>query len=111
MCKCTPNLKTPFCGKPGCVWPISGTNRPSALDVLCDEHQTTEDGAEIWFAVYNLKAVRGQPMALFRTRADAELVGRGMTLSECEIQPVTIRLPSAAQRPQAPMPPITVIGG
>lgn len=21
MCKCTPNLRTPFCGKPGCEWP------------------------------------------------------------------------------------------
>lgn len=21
MCKCTPNLRTPFCGKPGCQWP------------------------------------------------------------------------------------------
>lgn len=21
MCKCTPNIKTPFCGKPECEWP------------------------------------------------------------------------------------------
>ena len=21
MCKCTPNIRTPFCGKPGCEWP------------------------------------------------------------------------------------------
>ena len=21
MCKCTPSIRTPFCGKPGCVWP------------------------------------------------------------------------------------------
>lgn len=21
MCRCTPNLRTPFCGKPGCEWP------------------------------------------------------------------------------------------
>ena len=21
MCKCTPNIKTPFCGNPGCEWP------------------------------------------------------------------------------------------
>lgn len=20
MCKCTPNVRTPFCGKPGCEW-------------------------------------------------------------------------------------------
>lgn len=23
MCKCTPNIRTPFCGKPGCEWPGS----------------------------------------------------------------------------------------
>lgn len=21
MCKCTPEIRTPFCGKPGCQWP------------------------------------------------------------------------------------------
>lgn len=21
MCKCRPNIRTPFCGKPGCEWP------------------------------------------------------------------------------------------
>jgi len=21
MCKCTPGIKTPFCGRPGCEWP------------------------------------------------------------------------------------------
>ena len=21
MCKCTPTIRTPFCGKPGCEWP------------------------------------------------------------------------------------------
>lgn len=21
MCRCTPNMRTPFCGKPGCEWP------------------------------------------------------------------------------------------
>jgi hypothetical protein len=26
MCKCTPGIKTPFCGKPGCQWP---EQRPS----------------------------------------------------------------------------------
>lgn len=22
MCKCTPEIRTPFCGKPGCEWPV-----------------------------------------------------------------------------------------
>jgi hypothetical protein len=21
MCKCTPEIRTPYCGKPGCEWP------------------------------------------------------------------------------------------
>lgn len=21
MCKCTPSMRTPFCGRPGCEWP------------------------------------------------------------------------------------------
>lgn len=109
MCKCTPHTLTPFCGKPGCTWPISGTDRPSPLDMLMEEQEITEDGAEVWFAVYNPKAVRGQPMALFRLRADAETVGRRMTVGDIEIQPVPIHLPRSAKRLNKPMPPITVI--
>lgn len=29
MCKCTPNIKTPFCGKPGCEWPAQREQAPS----------------------------------------------------------------------------------
>lgn len=25
MCKCTPEIRTPFCGKPGCEWPLQAT--------------------------------------------------------------------------------------
>lgn len=78
--------------------------------MLFEEQEIAKDGAEVWYAVYNPKARRGQPMALFRLRADAETVGRSMTLGEIEIHPVPIHLPSFAKRPQAPKPPITVIG-
>ena len=30
MCKCTPGIKTPFCGKPGCAWP----EQPPSKDQL-----------------------------------------------------------------------------
>jgi hypothetical protein len=30
MCSCTPNMKTPFCGKPGCEWPKLAT--PPAIE-------------------------------------------------------------------------------
>ncbi|BDI33426.1 hypothetical protein CCAX7_54770 [Capsulimonas corticalis] len=28
MCKCTPGIRTPFCGKPGCTW----TDDPEEVD-------------------------------------------------------------------------------
>jgi hypothetical protein len=31
MCKCTPEIRTPFCGKPGCEWPPQVTReQPSS---------------------------------------------------------------------------------
>src|SRR5262245_5390307 len=35
MCKCTPELRTPFCGKPGCEWPKPQTV-PPGYDVIGD---------------------------------------------------------------------------
>ncbi len=35
MCKCTPNVKTPFCGKPGCEWQnqaVVNLNMPRAAE-------------------------------------------------------------------------------
>lgn len=29
MCKCTPEIRTPFCGKPGCEWPPQQAARPT----------------------------------------------------------------------------------
>jgi len=33
MCWCTPSIRTPFCGKPGCVPPASKTPVPSVDDM------------------------------------------------------------------------------
>lgn len=33
MCKCTPNIRTPFCGKPGCEWPPQEKARPSIAEL------------------------------------------------------------------------------
>lgn len=30
MCRCTPEIRSPWCGKPGCEWP------PNALQTQCD---------------------------------------------------------------------------
>lgn len=31
MCKCTPEIRTPFCGKPGCEWPESKSYEPEPI--------------------------------------------------------------------------------
>lgn len=28
MCKCRPNVRTPFCGRPGCEWPTQTNHAP-----------------------------------------------------------------------------------
>lgn len=32
MCKCTPEIRTPFCGKPGCTWPPQTTPLAPTLE-------------------------------------------------------------------------------
>lgn len=93
------------------TWPISGTSRPSGLDMLLDQQPApAADGSRVWFAVSNPTAVRGQPMALFRLLSDAQIFGGRMTLGEIEITPVWIKLPDDVPQPDEPMPPITLIG-
>jgi Phage ABA sandwich domain len=41
MCKCTPEIRTPYCGRPGCEWPPQeppAEGSPRALDALVAEH-------------------------------------------------------------------------
>ncbi len=78
--------------------------------MLCDaQPKMNKDGSQVWFAVINPQAVRGQPMALFPLLSDAQIIGGRMSLTEIEIRPVTIKLPDDVPQPNAPMPPITVI--
>jgi hypothetical protein len=85
---------------------------PSGLDMLMDRQpEKNSDGSQIWYAVSDPKAVRGQPMALFRLMSDAQLIGGRMTLGEIEIIPVKITLPPEVRQPNMPMPSITVIEG
>lgn len=47
MCKCTPEIRTPFCGKPGCQWPKDERRLllPPRIAVLSsiDYHQAQAD--------------------------------------------------------------------
>ncbi len=110
MCQCNPNIRTPFCGNGDCVWPISGTSRPSDLDMLAERQPPMNpDGSQIWYAVSNPRAVRNQPMALFRLASDAQLIGRKMIAHDVEIVPVLITLPTDIDQPDQPMPPIVIL--
>lgn len=71
MCKCTPNIRTPFCGRPGCEWPEgSRTQRepppsPAAREFArCAseeiERLAREDAAESGFDIDK------EPHGLFR---------------------------------------------
>jgi hypothetical protein len=41
MCQCTPEIRTPFCGKPGCEWPKQETKGPYPDTALCDMGPST----------------------------------------------------------------------
>ena len=34
MCRCTPEIRTPWCGKPGCEWPVQSgeTEQPVVMN-------------------------------------------------------------------------------
>ncbi len=111
MCQCDPKIRLPYCGNGDCVWPISGQKFPSILDMLSDfQPPANADGSQIWFAVSDMKVVRGQPLALFRLASDACLIGRTILFNEHDmaIDPILVTLPSDIDQPNAPMPPITI---
>ena len=84
--------------------------QPTGLDILFDTPDPIgEDGSSIWYAVVNPRAVRNQPMALFRTATDARLVGGKMTIGEIQIIPVRITVPPAVRFADAPSPSVTIV--
>lgn len=40
MCRCTPNIRTPFCGKPGCEWPA---REPISIEVKSFDQMAHKD--------------------------------------------------------------------
>lgn len=37
MCRCTPEMRTPFCGKPGCEWPTQLTSGRPNLRIVASK--------------------------------------------------------------------------
>jgi hypothetical protein len=86
-----------------------GVNKmPTYLDMILDQ---VEPG--VWYAVSNTKAVRNQPMALFRLKTDAEIIGSRMILDSNCIKIERLEIPALKEIEQSPVPPptITIIEG
>lgn len=47
MCSCTPEIKTPFCGKPGCEWPQHGELQ-IVKDTIAEKLDEMADLCEYW---------------------------------------------------------------
>ena len=46
MCKCTPSVRTPYCGKLGCQWPKDEDIRPTRPQTDCWTGLSDEEMAE-----------------------------------------------------------------
>lgn len=73
MCKCTPNIRTPFCGKPGCEWP---EQRPSK------ESDTPKTDAAAWHTcvtpaeVVKAEFARAQEREIRKLESDIAFIRR-----------------------------------
>lgn len=61
MCKCTPQLNTPFCGKPGCQWP------PQKLEVVTDHMAERLDELAALGEVWSKNRARGHNPVVTRS--------------------------------------------
>ena len=95
MCKCTPEIRTPFCGRGDCVWP--GTHKEG-------ERKTEIDHAELRAKTSECEALRGA-LEKIKEVADQEWPGlqnsvlrfKGVTVSEmCRVAL------SASEKPTMP---------
>lgn len=59
MCKCTPEMRTPFCGKPGCEWPTLGATA-QIIGVLEEMKQARTEMAVIRLEAVLDQAKRGE---------------------------------------------------
>jgi hypothetical protein len=70
MCQCTPELKTPFCGKPGCEWPDETSS--ASLKQLVMHLEACVKLFEKWQAgIFKTMGIiwDGEPVEIVRARA------------------------------------------
>lgn len=50
MCKCTPGIKSPFCGKPGCEWPPLTEEDRGVVHARAKAHELATAAERAWYA-------------------------------------------------------------
>jgi len=50
MCKCTPAIKTPYCGRPGCEWPDKTKSKPKPKLKVGDRYEEIQ-GRDLYMVV------------------------------------------------------------
>lgn len=48
MCVCTPEVRAPFCGKPGCQWPEQAGELVVCVDPIGEKLDEMADLCEVW---------------------------------------------------------------
>jgi hypothetical protein len=56
MCQCTPEIKSPFCGKPGCKWPMAVERTELGLKPAMTIDEALEF-ADLWAPLYDRSTV------------------------------------------------------
>lgn len=95
MCKCTPNIRTPFCGKLGCEWPAQKASIEQEENALIAEKllgwkqdAIDSDGCKLW------RDTRGE--RVWRTPTFTDWHSAGMIL---EALSAIGKMPRHGQRP------------
>lgn len=67
MCKCTPEIRTPFCGKPGCEWPVQVKQDKIKQEkhALIKAYQSDMIKHGLWFSCLNCDYWSGNQCNLF----------------------------------------------
>ena len=75
MCKCTPSVRTPFCGRPGCEWP--GRKPEGAREPLAPPTSGEVPDGVMFNRETGKFEARSTTLAIFDTREGAEAFMRG----------------------------------
>ena len=64
MCQCNPEIKTPFCGKPGCEWPKQKPKGPTVSAEVAAYNEAWRQLREIHGSLFDLADIGSDPKYL-----------------------------------------------